>query len=107
LADLRSAESKGKWWLVGAGWRGDPLSDIQRGKEINSSTGGAVAGENASGPSKNGTTSKPLQKAKADAENESEQLLQLARAQGMNTDIRRSVFVVLMSSDVGVLFLPR
>jgi hypothetical protein len=29
-------------------------------------------------------------------------LLKLARKQGMNTDIRRSVFVVLMSSDVGI-----
>jgi len=27
-------------------------------------------------------------------------LLQLAKKQGMNTDIRRSIFVVLMSSDV-------
>jgi hypothetical protein len=74
---------------------------------MNSSTGGAVAGKNTSEPSKNGTTSKSLQKANADAENASERLLQLARVQGMNTDIRRSVFVVLMSSDVGVLFLPR
>jgi nucleolar MIF4G domain-containing protein 1 len=27
-------------------------------------------------------------------------LLKLAKKQGMNTDIRRSIFVVLMSSDV-------
>lgn len=29
------------------------------------------------------------------------QLLKLARKQGMNTDIRRGIFVVLMSSEVG------
>ncbi|KAG1821658.1 uncharacterized protein BJ212DRAFT_1445192 [Suillus subaureus] len=54
LEDLHSAESKGKWWLIGAAWGGDPLADQPR---------------------------------------------ELARKQGMNTDIRRSVFVVLMSSD--------
>ncbi|OBZ72571.1 Suppressor of glycerol defect protein 1 [Grifola frondosa] len=51
LADLHSAESKGKWWLTEA----DALS------------------ENV--------------------------LLKLAKKQGMNTDIRRGIFVVLMSSD--------
>jgi hypothetical protein len=74
---------------------------------MNSSTGGTAVGKNTSGHSKNGSMSNSLQKTNADAENASERLLQLARAQGMNTDIRRSVFVVLMSSDVGVLFLPR
>jgi nucleolar MIF4G domain-containing protein 1 len=29
-------------------------------------------------------------------------LLKLAKKQGMNTDIRRSIFVVLMSSDVSI-----
>lgn len=32
-------------------------------------------------------------------------LLKLARRQGMNTDIRRSIFVILMSSDVGHHFV--
>ena len=70
LEDLRSAESKGKWWLVGAAWNGDPLVD----SKDSTRTTGAV-----------------------DQENE---LLRLARKQGMNTDIRRSIFVVLMSSEV-------
>jgi len=71
LEDLRSAENRGKWWLVGAAWNGDPLS------------------ENKENPTRNVTM--------ADKEN---QLLKLARKQGMNTDIRRSIFVVLMSSEV-------
>lgn len=76
LEDLHSAEHKGKWWLVGAAWGGDPLLDRQD----------------------SGATSK----AKEDTSEEitDNALLKLARKQGMNTDIRRSIFVVLMSSDV-------
>lgn len=76
LEDLRSADSKGKWWLVGAAWGGDPLVDRQQEAESQ--------------------TTNP-----APAETVSENaLLKLAKKQGMNTDIRRSIFVVLMSSDV-------
>jgi len=71
LEDLRSAENRGKWWLVGAAWNGDPLA------------------ENKENPARS--------VAIADQENK---LLKLARKQGMNTDIRRSIFVVLMSSEV-------
>ncbi|KAH7884460.1 hypothetical protein F5I97DRAFT_2037366 [Phlebopus sp. FC_14] len=74
LADLHSAETKGKWWLVGAAWGGDPLVDQQ----LEASKG--------SRPDNAGDTS-------------DEVLLKLAKKQGMNTDIRRSIFVVLMSSD--------
>jgi nucleolar MIF4G domain-containing protein 1 len=84
LADLHSADSKGKWWIVGAAWGGDPLVDnaatASQGKaQRNSATEvqeQALASENA--------------------------LLKIARKQGMNTDIRRSVFVVIMSSDVSI-----
>ncbi|KAJ4494884.1 hypothetical protein C8J55DRAFT_466030 [Lentinula edodes] len=77
LDDLHSAETKGKWWLVGAAWGGDPLVDRQQGN-------GQAAAPN---PTQNGdnTTSSAL--------------LKLAKEHGMNTDIRRSIFVVLMSSD--------
>ena len=71
LEDLRSAENRGKWWLVGAAWSGDPLT------------------ENKENP--------VLSVAVVDQESK---LLKLARKQGMNTDIRRSIFVVLMSSEV-------
>ncbi|KAK7033227.1 MIF4G/MA4-domain-containing protein [Favolaschia claudopus] len=71
LEDLHSAETKGKWWLVGAAWGGDPLIDRQEGA--------------------------PRQAEPQNNENTA--LLKLARKQGMNTDIRRSIFVVLMSSD--------
>ena len=39
------------------------------------------------------------------ADEDSNGLVKLARAQGMNTDIRRGIFVVLMSSDV-LVFPP-
>ncbi|KAJ7761899.1 hypothetical protein DFH07DRAFT_412445 [Mycena maculata] len=72
LQDLHSAESKGKWWLVGAAWGGDPLVDCQ-------------------------DEAPKAQVSSTDMGNTL--LLKLARKQGMNTDIRRSIFVVLMSSD--------
>jgi nucleolar MIF4G domain-containing protein 1 len=71
LEDLRSAEKRGKWWLVGAAWSGDPLTE---NKENRMRTVAVTDQEN--------------------------KLLKLARKQGMNTDIRRSIFVVLMSSEV-------
>ncbi|KAK0193837.1 hypothetical protein F5146DRAFT_1101683 [Armillaria mellea] len=73
LADLHSAESKGKWWLVGAAWGGDPLVDRQDTQKQAASGSSSVTSSSA--------------------------LLKLARKQGMNTDIRRSIFVVLMSSE--------
>ncbi|KAG6910848.1 hypothetical protein DXG01_007164 [Tephrocybe rancida] len=72
LEDLHSAGTKGKWWLVGAAWGGDPLVDRQA--EVK-----AVKVAEAADPAGD--------------------LVKLARKQGMNTDIRRSIFVVLMSSD--------
>ncbi|KAG1739213.1 armadillo-type protein [Suillus paluster] len=74
LEDLHLAESKGKWWLIGAAWGGDPLVDQQH--------------------------ETPQQGGEAETTDVSTAaLLKLARKQGMNTDIRRSIFVVLMSSD--------
>lgn len=77
LEDLHSAESKGKWWLVGAAWGGNPLVEAQ---------------ENMADVQVNGQTT-------TTANDPTSDLLKLARKQGMNTDIRRSIFVVLMSSD--------
>ncbi|VDB83737.1 unnamed protein product [Peniophora sp. CBMAI 1063] len=73
LADLHSADSRGKWWLVGAAWGGDPLVDHQAKQQPQADSASTAVAENA--------------------------LLKLAKKQGMNTDIRRSIFVVLMSSD--------
>ncbi|KAI0078809.1 MIF4G-domain-containing protein [Panus rudis PR-1116 ss-1] len=80
LDDLHSAETKGKWWLVGAAWGGDPLVDRQQ--QLQNQANSSVPDSDVS----------------AEPASESA-LLKLARKQGMNTDIRRSIFVVLMSSE--------
>lgn len=77
LEDLQSSETRGKWWLIGAAWSGDPLVDEKRKKQV----------------------------AHEVVDEQSQVLLKLARKQGMNTDIRRSIFIVLMSSEVsGITF---
>ncbi|KIK62995.1 hypothetical protein GYMLUDRAFT_163506 [Collybiopsis luxurians FD-317 M1] len=81
LEDLRSAETKGKWWLVGAAWGGDPLVDRQQDVTQNNASSSVNA---------------PAQSGDALA---SSALMKLAKKHGMNTDIRRSIFVVLMSGD--------
>jgi nucleolar MIF4G domain-containing protein 1 len=77
LDDLHSSEKRGKWWLVGSAWNGDPLVD--RALEDKRST------------------------SQDHSDEAGNSLLALARKQGMNTDVRRGVFVVLMSSDVRLL----
>lgn len=74
LADLLSADDRGKWWVVGSAWTG----------HINSSTGGV------DGQKKNAN----------EAQKFSSKLLELARKQRMNTDDRRNVFCILMSAEV-------
>ncbi|KAK4689479.1 nucleolar MIF4G domain-containing protein 1, partial [Tremellales sp. Uapishka_1] len=74
LSDLLTADTKGKWWLVGAGWLGNPLVDNQ-------------------------PPAVDKKKKRSEVKEDEEVLLELARRQGMNTDIRRSVFVVLMTSE--------
>jgi nucleolar MIF4G domain-containing protein 1 len=75
LDDLHSVRTKGKWWMVGAAWSGDPLVD-----EVN-------------------FQQREVEK-KSSGKGEEDKLIKLAKKQGMNTDIRRSVFVVVMSSEV-------
>ncbi|KAH8829344.1 hypothetical protein DL96DRAFT_1708486 [Flagelloscypha sp. PMI_526] len=72
LTDLRSADTKGKWWLVGAAWSGDPLVDRKHDVK----------------------TVDPTQTQPSES-----MLMKLAKKHGMNTDIRRSIFVVVMSSE--------
>ncbi|KAF2158059.1 hypothetical protein K461DRAFT_251302 [Myriangium duriaei CBS 260.36] len=82
LDDIRSSDKKGKWWLVGASYH-DPskmaasteVPKPQAVKEINLTT----------------TTD-------LNAGNDEVNLMDLARQQGMNTDIRRSIFVAVMSA---------
>lgn len=72
LKDITDSDKKGKWWLVGASWSGN-----------------ASEGMNAS------SIETPMPKAE---EAGTSDLLQLAREQRMNTDVRRAIFVTLLSA---------
>ncbi|CAI7605714.1 unnamed protein product [Penicillium glandicola] len=76
--DIHNSSKKGKWWLVGASWKEDPLVTAQR--EI-----AAVQ-----------TTQPEVQDDDSDAEPD---FGVLARAHRMNTDVRRSIFVAIMSAN--------
>ncbi|WFD29297.1 suppressor of glycerol defect [Malassezia sp. CBS 17886] len=79
LKDLQDAASKGRWWLVGAAWAGH-------------GTDAAATQPAAAAPAAAATD------ARAPDEGAGSDLARLARAQGMNTDARRSVFTTIMSS---------
>lgn len=74
--DINNSDKKGKWWLVGASWKGnteDNPPQLQQG----------------SGHTSHGQD---------DADTDHIDLLALARQYRMNTDIRRSIFVSIMSA---------
>lgn len=79
IADIQDSEKKGKWWLVGASYH-DPAKMAQRSK--------AAPGKSTAIPEDGYESETPghisLQK--------------LARAQGMNTDVRRAIFMAMMSA---------
>ncbi|KAI9052509.1 hypothetical protein LZ554_003853 [Drepanopeziza brunnea f. sp. 'monogermtubi'] len=76
LKDIRESDKKGKWWLVGASWAGH-------------------ADEDAHEPAR----SEPGQKTATSIEDSgTADLQQLARELGMNTDIRRAIFITIMSA---------
>ncbi|KAJ1566458.1 suppressor of glycerol defect, partial [Cladochytrium tenue] len=81
LDDVRSVATKGRWWLVGAALAGRDEGD---------GADGEWRGER-----------RPAEAAQAAAvpDEDTADLLQLAKAQRMNTEVRRSVFVVIMSSE--------
>ena len=81
LEDIHQIETKGKWWLVGASWKDNLVGTESKNK-------------------------KPVKMAKDLKKDQSMQaaLLKLARKQGMNTDIRRSIFITTMSAEVNIYF---
>ncbi|XP_053916344.1 nucleolar MIF4G domain-containing protein 1 isoform X2 [Cuculus canorus] len=71
LESLLSADQVGRWWIVGSSWSGAPMiSDA------------------------NSKTQQKLHVGKV-----SSKIMELARKQRMNTDIRRSIFCVLMTCE--------
>ncbi|PWN50245.1 ARM repeat-containing protein [Violaceomyces palustris] len=87
LKDLKDADKKGKWWLVGAAWTGHAEEDLEKAEGMTrflpmsaatAKKGGALGGG---------------------ASDEQAELFELAKKQGMNTEARRNVFVTLLSSE--------
>lgn len=78
LSDIRDTEKRGKWWLVGASWRNEPGSEahVEEKKEI-------------------GRKKIDIDGKEDDSEVD---LVQLAREHRMNTDIRRAIFISIMSA---------
>ncbi|OJD14857.1 hypothetical protein AJ78_04833 [Emergomyces pasteurianus Ep9510] len=80
-ADIHNSTKKGKWWLVGASWKDDPTNQA-----VNNSP--AVDAQAVALPD---TLADDMGGDEID-------LAQLARAHRMNTDVRRSIFVAIMSA---------
>ena len=76
LKDIQESDKKGKWWLIGASWSGPSAEEkIEHATELSKRSNGHPGEE--SGASV---------------------LVQLAKEQRMNTDVRRAVFVAIMSA---------
>ncbi|GAD98792.1 conserved hypothetical protein [Paecilomyces variotii No. 5] len=73
--DILNSSKKGKWWLVGASWRDDPLESARQ----------ELAGL-------------PRNEAPVEDSDGEPDLVNIAKAQRMNTDVRRSIFVAIMSA---------
>lgn len=80
-SDIQNSDRKGKWWLVGASWKErDPLEAARQ--ELSTSS-----------------TAVTSNKVQADQDSDGEpDLAAIAKAHRMNTDVRRSIFVAIMSA---------
>ena len=78
LKDIRDTDKRGKWWLVGAGYRDEK-------QDLDATLSGL-------------TCQKQVTRANEKDASFSNDLLDLAKAHRMNTDIRRSIFITIMSA---------
>ncbi|ORY48861.1 ARM repeat-containing protein [Rhizoclosmatium globosum] len=79
LDDIKNVHTKGKWWLVGAAWAGHQ----EDGSTVRPVENGGVGGDEGLDAGDEGGAD----------------LIKLAKVQRMTTDIRRSIFVALMSAE--------
>ncbi|KAB5518755.1 hypothetical protein GE09DRAFT_1156367 [Coniochaeta sp. 2T2.1] len=83
LKDIRESDKRGKWWLVGASWAGRSGEEEQKANKKNEK------------PAKDDDSDEDM----LDGEDAGEpDLAELAREQQMNTDVRRSIFVAVLSA---------
>ncbi|EFQ31824.1 MIF4G domain-containing protein [Colletotrichum graminicola] len=90
LKDIENADRTGKWWLVGASWAGQSAQDARRGDNKI---------EVAAGPESSKSDDGDDDVVVADADDlATPDYAQLAREQGMNTDVRRAIFIALVAA---------
>ncbi|KAF2031058.1 dihydrolipoyl dehydrogenase [Setomelanomma holmii] len=79
LKDIKDTDKKGKWWMVGASWRNDVVSEAttEQSKDRSAQQIDNLDNDETSGDI---------------------DLVQLARDQRMNTDVRRAIFISIMSA---------
>ncbi len=98
LEDIEQSDKQGKWWLVGASWagrdgsgnNGEQGETARRKKEEREQGGIDPAAEESEDDHILGSWGAKLP--------DVEELELLAREQGMNTNVRRSIFVTLLSA---------
>ncbi|XP_041478481.1 nucleolar MIF4G domain-containing protein 1-like [Lytechinus variegatus] len=76
LADLIMADQRGRWWIVGSAWSG-----LGPRQEVSSQSSGQA--EQMTGTNQEG----------------SQKITELSRQQRMNTDIRRTIFSIIMTAE--------
>ena len=78
LRDLQDTDKRGKWWLVGASYKGDTASHEEHKEQL--------------------STTRHERDNDLAIDDVGADLAQLAKEQRMNTDVRRSIFIAIMSS---------
>jgi nucleolar MIF4G domain-containing protein 1 len=82
VIDIKSSSKEGKWWLVGASWKNEvqkPSTTPEVARDVEEDSHESYHRENTVG-------------------DDSADLLQLAKEQRMNTDIRRAILINIMSA---------
>ncbi|XP_053527880.1 nucleolar MIF4G domain-containing protein 1 isoform X2 [Artibeus jamaicensis] len=69
--NVLNAQQTGRWWIVGSAWSGTPMIDSSQQKALQKPLAGTVSAK----------------------------MLELARKQRMNTDVRRNIFCTIMTSE--------
>ncbi|KAF2760089.1 hypothetical protein EJ05DRAFT_536271 [Pseudovirgaria hyperparasitica] len=93
LSDIRNTDKKGKWWLVGASWKGNDSAATP----TSTSTEDTLSSSSKS-KTKPLTLDLPADLTTTDCDTTPSDLPTLARALRMNTSIRRAIFTSIMSA---------
>ncbi|KAG0679904.1 suppressor of glycerol defect [Kluyveromyces marxianus] len=84
LDDIKNVETKGKWWLIGASWKGNQETAFDEVKKTNTD---------------NSIDTKLNIELEDNLLSEIIDWNEVARQQRMNTDVRRAIFVSIMSAE--------